>query len=211
MLRKVLAIGRLCAILALPAMAALSLSAAPWSARAQDAAGEINDIIRSLSPTPPPPAGKPGDQSGGTKPDERLVWVELPDSRPPARVLVNYKRSLAMRLMFEKNEAGLTESARKALRVLAAALKSPALANSRYLVTGHTDTIGSAAYNKRLSDRRANSVRRFLVRRQGITADRLISIGLGEEPFAGHKVGKGPEYRVVRIGLIVRVDLSSNQ
>jgi len=47
-------------------------------------------------------------------------------------------------------------------------------------VEGHTDERGSAKYNRRLSQKRAESVARFLVRR-GIDANRLEARGFGEE------------------------------
>lgn len=46
-------------------------------------------------------------------------------------------------------------------------------------VTGHTDKLGSEAYNQKLSEKRANQVRDYLIS-QGIEADRLIAVGKGE-------------------------------
>ena len=57
---------------------------------------------------------------------------------------------------------------------------------------GHTDAKGSASYNQRLSEKRAQSVRKYLVQRFPLQPDALVSIGLGEtqlkrpaEPNAG--------------------------
>ena len=47
-------------------------------------------------------------------------------------------------------------------------------------IEGHTDSSGSDRYNLRLSDERAGSVRSYLIR-TGISTDRLVSVGLGEE------------------------------
>lgn len=46
-------------------------------------------------------------------------------------------------------------------------------------VTGHTDKLGSEAYNQKLSEKRANQVRDYLIS-QGVEADRLIAVGKGE-------------------------------
>jgi OmpA-OmpF porin, OOP family len=55
------------------------------------------------------------------------------------------------------------------------------------LVTGHTDRIGSDAYNQKLSERRANTVKEYLIS-QGVDASRLKSVGKGEsEPVAACK------------------------
>lgn len=52
------------------------------------------------------------------------------------------------------------------------------------MVTGHTDRIGSEAYNQKLSERRANIVRDYLVS-QGVDASRLEAVGKGEsQPVA---------------------------
>jgi OOP family OmpA-OmpF porin len=47
------------------------------------------------------------------------------------------------------------------------------------LITGHTDRIGDEAYNQKLSERRANAVKKYLVS-QGIEASRLHAVGKGE-------------------------------
>ena len=49
----------------------------------------------------------------------------------------------------------------------------------RLRIDGHTDSRGSEAYNQDLSERRAKSVRDFLVSK-GLSADRLESRGFGE-------------------------------
>jgi len=48
------------------------------------------------------------------------------------------------------------------------------------LVTGHTDRIGSAEYNQKLSERRADAVRDYLVSK-GVPKDRVETIGMGEK------------------------------
>jgi OOP family OmpA-OmpF porin len=47
------------------------------------------------------------------------------------------------------------------------------------MVTGHTDRIGSEAYNQKLSEARANTVREYLVS-QGVDGSRLQAVGKGE-------------------------------
>jgi len=63
---------------------------------------------------------------------------------------------------------------------LAAALKDDRLADWDFLVGGHTDAVGSDAYNLTLSDRRAIAVRNYLMSSHGISGDRLIEKGFGE-------------------------------
>ncbi len=47
------------------------------------------------------------------------------------------------------------------------------------LVSGHTDTIGSAKYNQKLSERRAHAVREYLIS-QGIKGEQIEAKGYGE-------------------------------
>jgi outer membrane protein OmpA-like peptidoglycan-associated protein len=47
-------------------------------------------------------------------------------------------------------------------------------------IEGHTDSRGGADYNRKLSDRRANSVKEYLIGK-GVEAERLESIGFGED------------------------------
>ncbi|MEO0459706.1 MAG: OmpA family protein [Myxococcota bacterium] len=63
----------------------------------------------------------------------------------------------------------------------------------RVRIEGHTDSRGSAASNKSLSERRAQSVRDYLVR-EGIDTARLEAVGLGEEkPIDTNETGRGRE------------------
>jgi OOP family OmpA-OmpF porin len=58
-------------------------------------------------------------------------------------------------------------------------------------VAGHTDSVGSEEYNMGLSDRRANSVKDYLIS-QGITATRLTARGYGEsQPVASNDTDAG--------------------
>jgi outer membrane protein OmpA-like peptidoglycan-associated protein len=58
-------------------------------------------------------------------------------------------------------------------------------------VAGHTDSMGSDAYNMKLSQQRADAVRNFLISR-GVAADRLTAKGYGEsQPVADNATDEG--------------------
>ncbi|GAB5446243.1 OmpA family protein [Gymnodinialimonas sp.] len=61
------------------------------------------------------------------------------------------------------------------------ALSSEDLAGSRFILAGHTDGTGSAAYNQDLSERRAASVRAFLIEAFGLPPQQLVAVGFGFE------------------------------
>lgn len=58
-------------------------------------------------------------------------------------------------------------------------------------VEGHTDSVGTDAYNQALSERRAEAVRSYLVTR-GVSASRLTAVGYGEsQPVASNETAEG--------------------
>ena len=74
---------------------------------------------------------------------------------------------------------------------------------ARFTVEGHTDSVGSESLNQSLSEKRANSVRDFLIK-EGIAAERLQAIGYGEaKPIATNNTSAGrSQNRRVEINLI---------
>ena len=59
-------------------------------------------------------------------------------------------------------------------------------------VEGHTDSVGSDAYNQGLSERRANAVRNVLVNQYGVDGDRVNAVGYGEtRPVADNATDSG--------------------
>ena len=59
-------------------------------------------------------------------------------------------------------------------------------------VEGHTDSVGSDAYNQKLSERRANAVREVLVNQYGVESGRVSSVGYGESrPVADNATDAG--------------------
>jgi OOP family OmpA-OmpF porin len=90
---------------------------------------------------------------------------------------------------FDFNKATLKPEGKTALEAAVKALKDePAL---KATITGHTDSVGSDSYNLKLSERRANAARDYLVS-QGIDASRITTQGLGEsKPIASNDTAEG--------------------
>lgn len=79
-------------------------------------------------------------------------------------------------VLFATGRAELRGNATETLNKLAAFLhKYP---NRNIEIEGHTDNVGSSEYNQGLSERRADSVRSYLVR-QGISSQRIVALGKG--------------------------------
>jgi OOP family OmpA-OmpF porin len=87
-------------------------------------------------------------------------------------------RSLDMRLSFELGSSQLTKDAMAQADVFAKVLSESAGTANRFVIEGHTDSIGSRASNLNLSRQRAQSVVAYLVGR-GVPASKLKAIGYG--------------------------------
>lgn len=104
-------------------------------------------------------------------------------------------------VLFDLNKAKIRQESEETLDAVADAMK--AYPNTSFLVEGHTDSTGSAKYNKQLSKERAASVMTYLVNK-GIDAERLSSEGFGEErPVASNNTNAGRQQnRRVELSLI---------
>jgi outer membrane protein OmpA-like peptidoglycan-associated protein len=89
-------------------------------------------------------------------------------------------QSVNLNIPFGHNSSALMPQAAAQLKELGLALTSGSLSKDKFLVAGHTDAKGSARYNKQLSLRRAESVKRFLIAK-GMDAGRLTTVGYGSE------------------------------
>lgn len=84
-------------------------------------------------------------------------------------------------ILFDFNNDSLRAEALRDVVTIGQALGAAELAGARFVVAGHTDGVGSAAYNLDLSQRRAETVRRVLIESFGIPAQRLVAVGFGFE------------------------------
>lgn len=87
--------------------------------------------------------------------------------------------ALALPVQFGFDSAEILPSARRQLDALAEGIRMLPPTKS-VTIEGHTDAAGTAQYNEQLSQRRANSVKQYLVATHGISAARLQAVGLGQ-------------------------------
>jgi outer membrane protein OmpA-like peptidoglycan-associated protein len=103
------------------------------------------------------------------------------DDREHVAVIAQQRPKIDLDINFDYNSAALTPRTEPQLNNLGKALTSSELAGSVFLLGGHTDARGSAEYNRTLSERRAEAVKRFLIERYRVPAANLMSAGYGKK------------------------------
>ena len=89
--------------------------------------------------------------------------------------------SVDFEVNFEVDSARITPRAMQQLITLGQALADPRLADTKFVIGGHTDASGPADYNVRLSQQRAEAVRTFLIAQFNARPDNLIARGFGAQ------------------------------
>ena len=93
--------------------------------------------------------------------------------------------AINLSLTFGFDAATLTNETKNSLNNLGEALKDSSFSTSQFRIEGHTDSTGDAKYNKDLSKRRADSVKKYLADNYGVSPDQLVIIGKGRRGFIG--------------------------
>lgn len=107
--------------------------------------------------------------------------------------------SASLLITFETNSAVITPRARETLDIVASALQNDRLADYNFSVEGHADKRGNSDFNLALSQRRAESVREYLVSTHSIAPQRLTAVGKGDTEPMNTEVVAAPENRRVTI------------
>ena len=108
---------------------------------------------------------------------------------PAAAAKAAAKVTLNADALFDFDKSVIKPAAKASLDSLAGKVKSLTL--EVIVAVGHTDSIGTDAYNQKLSIRRAEAVKKYLVS-QGIEAKRIYVEGKGEsQPVADNKTAEG--------------------
>ena len=131
----------------------------------------------AAKPTPPPPpaaAPAPPPPPPAAAPAPKPAPMAKP-AAPKKPAVIN----LGAGSLFGFNQATLTPEGRATIdKEVLAKLKD--FGTIRYInVNGHTDRLGSAEYNQRLSEKRAATVKAYLVSR-GVEADKVETYGFGK-------------------------------
>lgn len=142
-------------------------------------------VVVAPPPPPPPPPPADDDRDGVLNPSDRC-----PNTPAGDRVDENGCSLRAnLKVFFDYDRAVIKAESYPELDALVKFLAE--VPNATGAVEGHTDSMGSDAYNMALSKRRADAVRKYLVDK-GVASGRLTSQGYGEsQPDGDNKTADG--------------------
>lgn len=116
--------------------------------------------------------------------EARAVIASVQQVREAMNALAAQETNLEIRInfpaevLFDFDKSDIRADAATALAQLATIIR--ANPNGRTRLEGHTDSKGDDRYNQRLSERRAESVKQWLITREKIDGSKLVTQGFGE-------------------------------
>jgi outer membrane protein OmpA-like peptidoglycan-associated protein len=196
------------------AAAALALALTGAVARAQDTNLEQR-ILQSLTPVAKPTTSHPSTRSLTSTPmaeaprNEDRQFLESVKNKPSRSLTTTEREHIAsiakehpsvdIEINFPFSSSDIGPAAVPAVSALGRALSSAELKGSTFVVAGHTDAVGSYASNQDLSERRAESVKRYLVTNFQIPAATLVTVGYGKTKLKNESSPNAAENRRVQI------------
>ena len=163
------------------------------AAFAGDANVTEDEIMRALAPAAKKPLTRGlsvGPQTEPAVTAEETKFVQKIRGRS-TRSLSNTEReeiatiakdkpNIDLEITFDYNSADISAKSLPSVQALGQALTSADLKGSTFIVAGHTDAAGGDAYNQDLSERRADSIKRYLMEKFSIAGADLVTVGYGK-------------------------------
>jgi outer membrane protein OmpA-like peptidoglycan-associated protein len=100
--------------------------------------------------------------------------------REEIATLAKDKPNIDLEITFDYNSADISAKSLPSVQALGKALTNSDLKGSTFVVAGHTDAAGGEGYNQELSERRADSIKRYLTDKFGIAGADLVTVGYGK-------------------------------
>jgi outer membrane protein OmpA-like peptidoglycan-associated protein len=134
-------------------------------------------------PPPPPPPEKP-------KPKPAPPPPPPPPEKPKPKPAPKVERTIILDdVLFDFDKSNVKPEAASILDRLVAFMNENK--DKKVSLSGHTDNVGSEAYNQKLSERRVSSVQDYVVKK-GVEGSRVSGQGFGEsKPIADNKTREG--------------------
>jgi outer membrane protein OmpA-like peptidoglycan-associated protein len=180
---------RLTALRAITLGAALSMTAG--LALAGDNNVSTDQILSALQPKPLTRGLSVGPQIDPAVKAKEIGFVQTIRNRKTRSLSMGEREEIAeiastkskidLDIQFDYNSADISASSLPAVQSLGQALSNVNLRGSTFIVAGHTDAIGGEAFNQGLSERRADSIKKYLVDKFGIAGSDLVTVGYGKD------------------------------
>jgi outer membrane protein OmpA-like peptidoglycan-associated protein len=200
--------NRLIALFSISTVAA-TLSFGLGSAFAGDDVTE-DQIVRALAPAPKPltrglsvaPKVDPAATDEGKFVQSirgRTTRSLSTAEREEIATMAKEKPNIDLEITFDYNSADISAKSLPQVQALGRALSSTELKGSTFVVAGYTDAAGGDAYNQDLSERRADSIKRYLTQNYGIAGPDLVTVGYGKNKL------KDPSHPLAEVNRRVQV------
>jgi outer membrane protein OmpA-like peptidoglycan-associated protein len=179
----------------LSALKVITLSAVLSMTAGLALAGDNNpsaaQILRDLQPKPLTRGLSVGPQADpavkareigiiATLRNRKTRSLSLGEREEIAEIATN-KPKIDLNIQFDYNSADISTTSLPSVRSLGEALSDASLKGSTFVVEGHTDAVGGEAFNQDLSERRADSIKRYLTEKYGIAGANLVTVGYGKD------------------------------
>jgi len=109
------------------------------------------------------------------------------------------KPKIDLEIRFDYNSADISKDSTSAVQELGKALSNADLKGSTFVVAGHTDAQGGEAYNQDLSERRADTIKKYLTDKYGIAGANLVTVGYGKTQPKDPNAPMDPANRRVQV------------
>jgi len=119
--------------------------------------------------------------------------------REEIATIATSKPNIDLEITFDYNSAEISQKSLPLVQSLGRALTNADLKGSTFIVAGHTDAAGSETYNQDLSERRADSIKRYLMDKYAIAAADLVTVGYGKSKL------KDPTHPLAEVNRRVQV------
>jgi OOP family OmpA-OmpF porin len=146
-------------------------------------------VLPECAGTVTPAAPRPAEPAAPTSPAAPATPAAPAPAARPAPSSVRQSIVIQADALFDFDKSVVRPDGKKSIDEALDKLRGVDL--EMVIATGHTDSIGSAAYNQKLSERRAAAVKAYLVSK-GIPASKVTTIGKGKtQPVATNKTAEG--------------------
>lgn len=192
----------------------IALSLSTGFALAADDATEAQ-ILKALTPKrltrslsgPPSDAAKAAEETKFVNQIRNRTTRSLSaGEREQIAEIAKERPNIDLEITFDYNSANLSAKAMPAVEALGKALTNPDLKGTTFVLAGHTDAKGGDTYNQELSERRADTLKKYLMEKYGIAAADLVTVGYGKTKLKNNTNPAADENRRVQI-----VNMASSQ